>query len=252
MAKIYKQVKDSVICDVSESQEVRFYIPENYFTSKLSVVIGEYVRTLGLFNYAVFDSKTEKPVGKLRVFNFPSIFLCQPRSIVKAKDVKLTKNSDKQDYRILTFKKGDKLVVNIDIPEDAQNMEDLIKLFAISGRIPNGIDYRNLWKYPIDNAIINGNKYSISYQFFGILMSELCRDPNDLSKPFRLSSAKKNKDWTGYKSISIKEIPKYTSPYVSLTSENFDDSVVAATMMKDAKYSPLERVLTGKKPTKEK
>ena len=83
-----------------------------------------------------------------------------------------------------------------------------------------------------------------------ILMSEICRDPNDISKPFRLSSAKKNKEWTNYIPISIKEIPKYVSPYVSITSENFDDSIVAASMMTNAKYSPLERVLTGKKPSK--
>ena len=250
MGKFYKEVKDSVICDLPEGKEVRFFIPESFFGSNIAVIVGEFVRLLGVFNYAIYDSKTDKPIGGLKTFKFPSVFLCQPSKIEKAKDIKLTKTSKKSDYRLLKFVKGDKLIVNTRVPQNVENIEDLFKLFIITGKVPSNIDYRTLWEYPIESCILNGNKFGINYQFFGILMSEICRDPNDISKPFRLSSAKKNKEWTNYIPISIKEIPKYVSPYVSITSENFDDSIVAASMMTNAKYSPLERVLTGKKPSK--
>lgn len=248
MGKFYKEVKDSVICDLPEGQEIRYFIPESYFGCKAAVIIGEFVRLMGIFNYAIYDIKTDKPVGKLRTFKFPSTFLAQPYKIDKVKDIRLTKTSGSQDYRLLKFKKGDKLVVNTNIPENIENVEDLFKLFIITGKIPANIDYRTLWQYPIESIEISGNSFGINYQFFGVMMSELCRDPKDISKPFRLSSAKKNGEWTNYQSISVKEIPRYVSPYVNITSENFDDSIVAASMMDNAKYSPLERVLTGKKP----
>ena len=43
----------------------------------------------------------------------------------------------------------------------------------------------------------------------------------------------------------IKQIPNYISSYVSITSENYDDSVIAATMMKKELNTPLEKILTG-------
>ena len=90
---------------------------------------------------------------------------------------------------------------------------------------------------------LSGNKFNLSNQMFGILQSEICRE--DYSKPFRLSAAKKNGEWDNYKNISIKQIPNYISSYVSITSENYDDSVIAATMMKKELETPLEKVLIG-------
>ena len=76
------------------------------------------------------------------------------------------------------------------------------------------------------------------------------RYPQDVSKPFRLSKAINNK-MTGYTPISIKEASKYISPFVSLTSENMDESIMSAVLLteeeksgKQHKESPLERVLT--------
>jgi hypothetical protein len=51
----------------------------------------------------------------------------------------------------------------------------------------------------------------------------------------------------GYKPISIKEKPKFDSPYTSLGSENWDEAVLAAIELsnKDTVVSPLERIVTG-------
>jgi len=79
-------------------------------------------------------------------------------------------------------------------------------------------------------------------QLFGIMQSELCRDPKDLSRPFRLTDMK---DMNAYKHVSIKEIPNYISPYVSITSENFDESLMASILIddKDIKSTPLEKII---------
>ena len=241
----YKEVNGSVICTLPEGQEVRYFIPECYFNTKSAIIVGEFVNLLGIFNYAIYDVNKDKPIGNLKTFKFPTIFLAQPYAIEKAKNIKLTKNSDTQDYRILKFKKNDKLVVQTSVPMDIANLEEFFRLFVITGNVPDTIDYRNIWEYFVESSTLAGKTFNISNQLLGILQSEICRDPSDNSKPFRLSKAKKNKEWDNYKAVSIKQIPNYISSYVSLTSENYDDSVIAATMMKKEIDTPLEKILVG-------
>ena len=78
-------------------------------------------------------------------------------------------------------------------------------------------------------------------QLFGIIISEICRNYSDESKPFRLSNMNNMND---YRPVSIKTVPNYISPYVSFTSENFDESIMAAMVMDEDKPSPLEKVMT--------
>ena len=243
----YKEEKGAVICTLPETQEVRYFIPECYFSAHSAIIVGEFINLLGIFNYAIYDIKTDKPVSKLKTFNFPTIFLAKPYTMEKAKDIKHTKNSGVQDYRVLKFKKGDKLVVQTKVPQDIANVEEFFRIFVITGHVPDTIDYRTIWKYFNDSMVLAGNKkgFNVSNQLLGVLQTEICRDPSDYSRPFRLSTAKKNGEWDNYKNISIKEIPNYISSYVSLTSENYDDSVIAAIMMKKELDTPLEKILVG-------
>ena len=91
-----------------------------------------------------------------------------------------------------------------------------------------------------ENIKLNGSDYGINMQLFGIIVYEICRDPKDLSKPFRLA---KNDNMNDYRPISIKAVPNYVSPFVSMTSENFDESLVASVTMDQNKPSPLEKIL---------
>ena len=82
---------------------------------------------------------------------------------------------------------------------------------------------------------------------FRLMVSELCRDPQDLSKPFRLSKQIQHSMY-GYRQISVKQIPKFISPFVALTSEGWDESLMAAIQMSaegSGVASPIERVVTG-------
>lgn len=246
MAWFYKVENDAVICTVKQNQEIYFFIPECYFAAKSAIIVGEYVNLLGIFHYAIYENG--KPVGGLKTFKFSSIFLTQPYTIEKVKDITLTKQSGKDDYRILKYKPGDKLVVNINVPQQTPNIEEFIRLWVITGHIPTTLDYRNIYKYFLENVKLNGGKYGLNNQIIGVVQSELCRDVNDNTKVFRNSRAKKNGEWTNYKNVSVKDIPKYISPYVSLSSENFDDSLVAASLIEPGtgRYSPMERVVTGR------
>ena len=102
--------------------------------------------------------------------------------------------------------------------------------------------YKELHELYLQNIALNGDAYPVSAQLLGIIVSETARDPKDVTVPYRLS---KNKS-AGYKLVSIKDIPKLISPFTSLTSENWDESIVNAIVNDDKGYkeSPLERLMT--------
>lgn len=73
------------------------------------------------------------------------------------------------------------------------------------------------------------------------MISEAARKANDPRTLFRHTNIK---DMTEYSLINVKDIPKYVSPFTSITSENWDEAVMNATLNKNSNYSPLEKLFT--------
>lgn len=233
---------DSVVFNLDEGYEFAFYIPEIYFERKNAIIIGEFVNLLGIMDYTITDPKGKN--NGLHKFYFPNIFLTKPYTIEKIKRVKLIANSKEDDYRVLRYKKGDIIIVSTKNPQDINNVEEFYRLF-LSGKLPNTVRYDEMQNYIIDNMSLNGNSYNVNMQLFGILISEMCRAKNDLSKSFRLSGTD---DMTAYSTINIRDIPKYIDPYASITSENWDNAVVNAITSDNASKSPMERLLMEQAP----
>jgi hypothetical protein len=218
-----------------------YYIPERYFDSGYAEQDGELMKLVGIFTYAIYDAN-DKPIGGLKLFNFPSVFNCQPSEIRKQTNLKLTKNNEVADYRLLVFRKGDKVIVSTKVPKLPDYVEVFFRMM-ITGVLPNNIPYDKKHEYILRNAEINGKNYQVPASLVGIVSGELSRSPNDLSVPFRLS---KNTDMTAYKNINIVEIPNIISPYTAVTSENWDESMANAITNKNHKYSPLEKLFMSK------
>ena len=232
-----KKEGDSLLFN-NDKGEFVFYVPEIYFERKNALIIGEFVNLIGILDYAIFDDKGKH--SGLKPFRFPTVFLSKPGAIEKLKDVKLTTTSSKQDYRLLKYKKGDQIVVSTKVPQMITNAEEFYGLF-LGGKLPTTIPYDKLHEYFIENIELNGANYGVTTQLFGIVVSEICRDSSDLSKPFRLA---KSRSMYEYTPINIKDCPNYVSPYVAITSENWDESMVNAILNDNPKYSPMEKLLT--------
>ena len=121
-----------------------------------------------------------------------------------------------------------------------------MQIFVKTGKVPRNIPYDTLHEYYLENMALNGGDYGISAQEFGVLVSELCRDPSNESRPYRLSK-NMNANKTNYIPISIKELSKIVSPFTSIATENWDEAVVNAGLIedKDIKYTPMERIMMG-------
>ena len=224
--------------------EFLLFVPEFFFDMKFAVIDGEYITLMGLLTYAII---TNGKMGNIRQFYFPSMFTTKPGKIEKVKNFDIS-DDYKVDCRIFhyTNNKVDQIFTSTRIPQDIENVENLFRITIQNGKTPNTIRYDELQNYPVDSMEINGNAFGINIGLFGIVYGELCKDPNDLSKPFRLSSVI-DKDMCGYKEISIVDAPKYISPYASITSENFDEGIIGA-MLTDSKAkesTPLEKVFVG-------
>lgn len=215
-----------------------FFVPERYFDGKnnaKAIVMGEIVNVFGVLDYQLFNANG-KSNGPVRCFKFPTVFLTRPTSIEKVKNIKLADWSDAQDYRVLKYEKGAQIVMSTKVPEDLQNVEFFYGLF-LGGNLPVTIPYEELYTYLIENINLAGESYGITNQLFGVVVSEMARDPNNLERPYRNSNA------AHYKAINIKEIPNFISPYSAITNENWDQAVVNAIENKNVRDIPMEKIL---------
>lgn len=234
-----KQEGDSLV--FNQEGEFQFIVPEDYFNTKNAYMIGDYVNIIGILDYTIVD-KNGKNNG-LNPFSFPTVMLTRPSAIEKLKQVKLTKYSSIDDYRVLHYVKGDQVIVSTKVPQDVQNVEDIMKLFLISGHIPTTIPYNMIQNYFPESMRLNGNNFSTDLNLFGVMISELCRSKSNLEIPFRLS---KNNNMMDYKPMPVTQVPKLVSPFESLISENWDRSIIGATLTKGKQAnSPMEKVLMG-------
>lgn len=216
-----------------------FYVPEVYFDRGDAEIKGEYINLLGILDYTILK-KDGSNIG-LKRFNFPTVFLCKPSRIEKAKKIKLKDATDIQDYRLLIFEKDDAVVVSTKVPQNIANVEDFYRIF-LTGKLPTTIPYNTLQNYFIDSMELNGSSYDMTLQMFGVVISEMCRSKNDPSKAFRHT---KFTDQMEYKAISIKDLPKYISPASSIGSENWDLGVIGAITNPHDSNSPMEKLLMG-------
>ena len=226
---------DKVIFD--GDGELIYYVPEKYFTTKNAVIEGEHIVLMGEFNYDVF-SKSGKSRG-LKIFNYPSMFMCKPNRITK-EEMQLKGTRSVSQYRLLHFSKGDELVCSIRIPKSIKNAEKFIDIL-LRGNLQENIPYDTIHELLPQNAEINGFKYNMTNQMYGFLISELCRSKDDPTIPFRNTDMRSPID---YQMVSINQLPKYISPYTAITSENADEAIAAAILNKNThKTSPLEKVM---------
>lgn len=225
--------------------ELIYYIPEEYFTdtkNPIAMVVGQFISTFGIFDWALVSANGK--ISESKPFRYPTIIMCKPSYTEKQKGVSLN-GTRHRDYRVLHFKNGDEAISNVNTPEIIDNVLAMLKMSIVNGnKLPSTIPYDKLHEYFPENMALNGSSYNLNMQLFGIMVSESCRDPKDLTKPFRLS---KSKDMIGYAQVSIKQLPNYANPYVSLTSENFDESLMASILLSDAPEedlptTPLEKV----------
>lgn len=244
LPKFLDRKGESLVFNQDDSTFV-FYVPLNYFDNKVKIPIaqqyGEYISMIGICNWAIIDKNGK--VSTIKPFIFPSMFLCKPREQEKVKNLQID-NTEPSDYVLLKFQKGDEVISQVRVPQDIGNTEMFFKMFIMTSKVPTTIPYDRLWEVFFESAKLNGFNFGLNIQLFSLIIASICRDVNDISKPFNSTDMK---DMTKYKPIDIRMVPKFISPYTAITSENWDESLRAAVLMQDVENtpeSPLEKIIT--------
>lgn len=256
LKKFLKEKDDSLY--FKGEGEFLLFVPEIFFSRNHAIVNGDVIDLIGVLNYMVLDKidpnldiakELSSSKGKtVKRFYYPSAFSTRPQRMEKVKNIKLRPNAPSEDYRVLHYQDNDhdQIFVSLQVPQDIANVEELMSIFVNTGKIPYGIKYDELHNYFIDSMTLNGGNFKTNIQIFGVIVSELARDPHNINKPFRLSS-NFEKDPYSYRPISIKEIAKITSPFTSMVTENWDEAVINAGLIdnEDAISTPMEPIMTG-------
>lgn len=222
---------------------VKYYIPEKYFDSNC-MQDGSYFNLIGIFLYDVFkDGKSVFKEPKL--FYYPTLFTIKPSYIKKVNDTKLYGDDT---YREAVFETEDsEPVSSIHTIKEATTAENVLKML-LYGRIPKIIPYEKLHNIINDSALLNGISFNNIAGLEGLIVSELCRDKNDISKQFiKTYNENKSTKNTDYTILNIDSIPKYVSPYSSLVS--YDKTIAVAAALEANKItnaSALEKILMGR------
>lgn len=228
--------------------EFIFLVPEIYFERNHAIIMGELVNMIGVLNYNIIKNPNDDYTKNLKVFKFPTVFLSKPGKIEKVKNLKIPGVQGTENYRILHYENNneDQIVCSIQVPQDISYVEEFMQIFVKTGKIPKNIPYNTIHEYFLENMSLNGNSYNITPQEFGLLISELCRDPSDITKPSRLTKTI-DKSMVDYTPISIKDVAKLISPFTAVVTENWDEAVISAGIIedKDIKGTPMEKIMMG-------
>lgn len=243
----YLRMKDGSIFYNGDG-EFAFFVPEIFFSRNHAIVEGDIVWLIGTITYSKNVKKPEDLTVDVKRFFYPSAFATKPNRMEKVKNLKIL-GSKADDYRVLYYGNNDtdQIITSVEIPEELSNTEEFFSIFVNTGKVPAGIAYDKLDEYYSESMELNGGSFGLSQQSFGQLVAELCRDPEDLSRPYRLSKAYARGDMYSYVPVSIKAVAKLVSPFTSLVTENWDEAVVNASIIGDTESvpTPMEPIMTG-------
>lgn len=246
------------------------YIPEFYFkTNNLAQINGASIDTIGIFTFKVFETDDLNEINKLRpktklnTFNLPLTITTCPtnkRTLnldlledgskneeVNLEETDLEDEEIESKYLILQYYENDVFLENINV---IQNSNDMVKFMALvnSGKIPNTVAYDKLSMLQLNASKMAGIDLGVTSATVEMTLSELCRDPKNIGRPFRYAINQNDKlDMHDYKMASIKKIAMLNSTFTAITFEDMTTSLVYSINRNTANEpeltSPVEKVI---------
>jgi len=226
LAKIKELVRsgNSIVFD---GDYLDIYIDSEYFKKGLAEHQGNYIKTMGLFQFEIKTESQERSGkdGTIHTMKYPNSmeFDYTEHFVFNGKLDKDRKNVKYDVFRLTT---GNKFFANVHIEQSAVSVKDFIFMFH-SGKMPQFIKYSDIIKLYYD--VLNTNKINLKSNSltYEIIISELCRSKKDIELHYR-KSLKNNPSEYDYVNINLKDIPRINSTFTALTFENIDESIISS------------------------
>ena len=228
------------------------YIPQSLFNpdletkSSIAVRYGEGFKLVGIFNMRFYDSDEEPRDSKpLRTFNYPNMIMTYPSESSIA-TLKLSEFSDAEPYIIMKYYMGD-VIMDAEEVQAVANCTKLLNMIT-KGKIPNTIPYDKFEAIWQTNFQINKFNPQVPSVILQLIWAEMCRDPSDVTRPFRMLYGKGNVDTTSYLETNMNNVAAATSVFSALSFEKVKEKLASSINMTktgvDQRRSPVEEVLT--------
>ena len=241
--------EDKILLNVPYAEA---YIPKKLFEpdeetkSSIAVQYADGFKVVGLFNMRFYESDdVPRDSTKLRTFNFPNMIMTYPTDFTSAK-LKLTETSEADQYLVLMYYMGDVVMMAEEIQSTA-NCTKFLNMIT-KGKIPNTIPYEHFEAIWQTNFRINKFNPRVPSVILQLIWSEMCRDPDDITRPFRMLYGKGNVDSTAYTETNMNNVAAATSVFSALSFEKIKEKLAASINMTktgtEQRRSPVEEVLT--------
>lgn len=228
------------------------YIPYEFFNkdmetkSSIAVQYADGYKVVGLFNMRFFDSDEEPRESKpLRTFNYPNMIMTYP-SDSEVKKLKLTEYGEAESYLILKYYMGD-VIMNAEEMRSVENCTKFLNMIT-KGKIPSTIPYDKFVSIWQTNFAINKFNPQVPAVTLQMIWAEMCRCPDDVTKPYRMRYGKGNADPTGYIETNMNNVAAATSVFSALSFEKVTEKLATSLNMTrngvEQRRSPVEEVLT--------
>lgn len=224
------------------------YIPRQQFKNGLSEHRGEYINTIGMFQFEIksFKEAEEGKSGKVRKLKYPNKMDFNYTEQFQF-DGKLSEDLDSIQYDVFRLTNGCQFMANVHIEQSAETVKDFLFLFH-AGKLPKFIDYNDIIKLHYD--VLSSNKVNLKSNSltYELIISELCRYKGNVEIPYRIAINKKNNvgplDYINY---NLKKLPNLNSTFASFTFEGMDDTIVSSigrtNKNGEEKRTPLEDIM---------
>lgn len=251
--KYFKPQPDTSI--VFTGSKMIIQIPESFLVKGISEINRTAVTTIGIFNGYIFDDLENEDLTKADhnfVMKLPTKVFLNPSHIDKSTifvEKVETETLEKENVYNLIFLEGDTFMSTSNAVQECSTVDDFMYML-LYGQLPKNIKYEELPMLWLQCSLINGSgTLGSDFSTFGIVISNLVRDPQNFSKPFRLVFEKYfEKGIMNGKMMSYQAIPRYISNFTAVTGSDPRQGVTVAMARshggheKDIK-SPIEEVI---------
>jgi hypothetical protein len=222
------------------ADEMRMYIPVEYFNKETAMWFGDKVKTYGNFIVSFISGTVEK------FFQFDisiNVSVCFTEQIQG--NFKLPGTKDEQPYFVL---KNFKDEIFIESSSHVQSLDDA-KAFMNSlngGKLPTSIPYSELVNRISYNMEINNIGVPVPAVVLEVMVGEMTRDEKDEFTPFRKIAGKTGAE-SGFTFCKLKELPNLNSVFAGIAFEDINKSIQQAVRLtvenRPQKKAPIEDII---------
>lgn len=239
-----KKLDDSIIFD---GEYLEVYIPKSSFDTGIAGLSGEYLETLGIFNFKYFpEGKEHSESAELRTMNLAFKIKIGYSSFYNIRTV-LNENIGEESYMVYCLKRGDIFCLKTANEKSSANTKACVNLIH-GGKLPKSVPYGKVLDDYVNSMTLNGVNLNSQLQIFELIIAELYRSQDDLTVPFRkIIGNDPTVSELAYEAINLKRLPAINSTFAGLSFEDINQSIISglkkSKLGEEEKESPIEVVM---------